>query len=353
MKILSFEYSDYSWTLDKVSFRDQNLIAGRNAVGKSKTLAALIMFVRFLKGEVNNSTPSHWCKAEFATEDGRILYFSYVYKNGVIEKETLVEKDRNIILREKEKAYIGDNEVNPPANKLCVQTQRDTTKNPEFEWIMLWAERMRGFSFSELSSQKSFEIPSMFQDKIDFSDMYEQIDKNTEKKNFVMSKMQEMDYEIEGVEPVRISDKFNVVVLKEKGVSTPLVSVTLSNGMLRVFYIFAYLAFISMEQGARTLLIDDLGEGLDFSRSKKLSKIIFDYCEAHDIQLIVTSNDNFLMNAVSLDRWIILLRDGERTSALSESTHAEMFNKFKRMGLNNFDMLSTDFIFRYLEKQGK
>ncbi len=44
MKILSFEYSDYSWALDKVSFGNLNLIVGRNAVGKSKTLNAIVLF---------------------------------------------------------------------------------------------------------------------------------------------------------------------------------------------------------------------------------------------------------------------------------------------------------------------
>ena len=113
---------------------------------------------------------------------------------------------------------------------------------------------------------------------------------------------------------------------------------------------FQRLTTIPRQTGRRTLLVDDLGEGLDFSRSKKLSKILFDYCQEHDIQLIVTSNDNFLMNAVNLDYWVILQREGEHTSTISKLTHPEMFLKFKKMGLNNFDMLSTDFIIRYLNQ---
>lgn len=351
MKITSFEYSDYNWVLDKVYFSDQSLIVGRNAVGKSKTLASLILFARFLRGEVNNATPNHWCKAEFLTEGNVILYYTYSFRDGAIEHETLIEGDRIIIKRDKEHAVIGETTVNPPANKLCIQIQRDTTKNPEFEAIMQWADQLRGFSFSDLSSRKSYEIPSMFNENIDFSDMYEQIDKVAEKKDFVLNKMREMDYQIESIEPVTISDKFNIVLLHENGVNTPLFSATLSNGMLRVFYIFSYIAFISLEKGAKTLLIDDLGEGLDFSRSKKLSKVLFDYCSEHKIQLLVTSNDNFLMNAVSLEHWVILQRNQENTSAVSEGTHPELFKKFKRMGLNNFDLLSTDFIFKYLKEE--
>lgn len=350
MKIISFEYSDYSWALDKVPFSNLNLLVGRNAVGKSKTLNAIVLFVRFLNGDVNVATPSHWCKVEFVTDDNTVLTYGYDYNDNIITDETLYRGSDKIISRNKEHAFIGNTEVNPPANKLCVQSQRDTKNYPEFESIMQWAEKLKGYSFSELSSTKSYHIPSMFNEKIDFSDIFETLDKNAEKKSFVIEKMNELNYEIEKIELLKISDKYSIVLIKEHGVNTPLYSALLSNGMLRVLYIFAYMAYLSSEQGARTLLVDDLGEGLDFSRSTKLSKIIFDYCEAHDIQLIVTSNDNFLMNAVNLDYWVILQRDGEHTTGISKKTHPEMFLKFKKMGLNNFDMLSTDFIYRYLEK---
>lgn len=350
MKITSFEYGDYSWSLGKVSFGNLNLIVGRNAVGKSKTLNAIVLFVKFLNGDVNAATPSHWCKVEFLTDDNIALRYSYEYKDNVIINEILYSGSNKIISRDKEHSFIGDTEVNPPTNKLCVQSQRDTKNYPEFESIMQWAEKLKGYSFSELSSTKSYEIPSLFKEKIDFADMFEKISQIDVKRGFVIDKMKELDYDIDSIEPFKISDKFNIVMIQEHGVNTPLFSALLSNGMLRVLYIFAYMAYLSTEQGARTLLVDDLGEGLDFSRSSKLSKIIFDYCEAHDIQLIVTSIDNFLMNAVNLDYWVILKRDGVHTTGISKKTHPDMFLKFKKMGLNNFDMLSTDFVYRYLEK---
>ena len=106
-------------------------------------------------------------------------------------------------------------------------------------------------------------------------------------------------------------------------------------------------------ESAKTFLIDDLGEGLDYSRSARLSKMMFDYCEAHDIQLIVTSNDKFLMNAIDLNHWIILQRYGDEVKTFSRSTYPDMFTKFRKMGLNNFDILSTDFIERFLSQVSK
>jgi predicted ATPase len=350
MKLLSIEFSDYSWVLNKVSFSNLNLIAGKNAVGKSKTLDAIIQFVKFLNGDVTSTIPAHRSKVEFLANDGALLSYAYEYQDNVIEEETLHKGADRIISRNKEHAFIGETEVFPPANKLCVQSQRDTKNYPEFEAIIQWAEKLKGFSFSELSSSKNYLVPSMLNEQISFSDLYEKIDALEDKKNFVIEKMAEMEYEIESINPFKISDKYSIVLIKERGVNSPLFSSLMSNGMLRVFYIFSYIAYLSTEQGARTLLIDDLGEGLDFSRSKKLSKILFDYCEDHDIQLIVTSNDSFLMNAVSLDHWVILQREGEQTSAISKYTHPEMFTRFKKMGLNNFDILSTDFIYRYLNQ---
>ena len=75
---------------------------------------------------------------------------------------------------------------------------------------------------------------------------------------------------------------------------------------------------------------------------------MFDYCESNDIQLIVTSNDNFLMNAIDLNNWIILQRIGNRVKTYSQTTHPEMFIKFRKMGLNNFDILSTDFVDKFI-----
>lgn len=53
-----------------------------------------------------------------------------------------------------------------------------------------------------------------------------------------------------------------------------------------------YLHYIA-EHSTGFVLIDDLGEGLDFFRSSALGKELFTFGREHDIQLIVTSNDYF------------------------------------------------------------
>lgn len=355
MIIKSFEYHEYKWDLDSVPFDSLNLMVGKNAVGKSKTLKSLIQVARFVKGDTSSVVPyfGYRCKLVFKLDDdGGEMEFSYsIGDNSVIESEFLKKGDEIVVTRKKSEARIKGDSFNPPTNKLCVQSQRDTTRYPEFEMIMTWAEQIKGFSFSGLSSSHSDDIPSMFNESIDISELYEHIDNG--KKDFVENKMRELNYDIENIDLMKISDRFRIVTVKEKGINLPLLSHTMSNGMLRVFYIFSYLTYLSSETGAKTLLIDDLGEGLDYSRSKKLSNIIFDYCEEKGIQLIVTTNDSFLMNAVDLKYWIILHRDKEHVTAISEKTNPDVFAKFKRMGLNNFDMFSTDFLAKNMKIEKK
>ena len=348
MIITSFDYQEFNWSLSNIPFGNLNLIVGKNAVGKSKTLDSLVRTVKIIKGDLSGVFLGHQCRLVFKLDDNEEMEFSYsITRNNTIESEFLKRGNEVIVERDGSVTRIKGETVNPPSNKLCIQSQRDTTKYPEFEAIMQWAEQIIGFSFSDLSSSNYYMVPSMFNDRKELSELFEHI--SDERKEFIKEKMHDLDYGVGSIEQVKVSDSFTIITLMENGVSIPLLPNIMSNGMLRVFYIFSYLAYLSAEEGAKTLLIDDLGEGLDYSRSKKLSKIIFDYCEEHGIQLIATSNDNFLMNAVDLRHWIVLLRENENITAVCEKTHPELFLKFKRLGLNNFDLFSTDFISKYLK----
>lgn len=94
----------------------------------------------------------------------------------------------------------------------------------------------------------------------------------------------------------------------------------------------------------KCLVIDDMGEGLDYMRSTKLGKIMYDFCEKNHIQLIATSNDSFLMDAVDLQCWNILQREGNRVYSISALNSPALFEKFRRTGLSNFDILSSNFL---------
>ena len=77
---------------------------------------------------------------------------------------------------------------------------------------------------------------------------------------------------------------------------------------------------------------------------------MFDFCKEQDIQLLATTNDSFLMDTVDIKYWTVLSRKVGVVTAISESTHPDLFRQFKMMGLNNFDLFASDFINNYTER---
>jgi hypothetical protein len=94
-----------------------------------------------------------------------------------------------------------------------------------------------------------------------------------------------------------------------------------------------------------TILIDDIGEGLDFDRSSRLIKLLIEIAEKNDnIQLIMSTNDRFVMNNVPLEYWQVIQRNGGECKVFNYQNSKGKFDEFEYTGLNNFDFLRTDFL---------
>jgi len=92
------------------------------------------------------------------------------------------------------------------------------------------------------------------------------------------------------------------------------------------------------------VLIDDIGEGLDFDRSCKLIKVLIKKAEESRVQLIMATNDRFVMNVVPLQYWSVLQRHGGGSKVLNYDNARARFDEFKFTGMNNFDFFATDFL---------
>ena len=102
-----------------------------------------------------------------------------------------------------------------------------------------------------------------------------------------------------------------------------------------------------MQKGAEgTIVIDDIGEGIDFERSSRLTELIFKRAEDTGTQLIATSNDRFLMNIVDIKYWNVFERKGETVRAFNCRNSKRAFDEFSLTGLNNFDFFS-DGLYRH------
>ena len=91
------------------------------------------------------------------------------------------------------------------------------------------------------------------------------------------------------------------------------------------------------------MLIDDIGEGLDFERSTALIKLLIDKAKESAVQLIMTTNDRFTMNSVPLEYWSVIHRVGGKCRVFNYDNSRKIFDEFVYTGLSNFDFFATEF----------
>jgi hypothetical protein len=130
--------------------------------------------------------------------------------------------------------------------------------------------------------------------------------------------------------------------LHERGVEAPVSQIEMSNGMFRALALIINLNYLVMSGDQRCVLVDDIGEGLDFDRSTKLIHLLIEKCRGSGSQLLMTTNDRFVMNETPLEYWHIVHRTGHVVSILDYQNSRDMFDEFSDLGLSNFDFFARD-----------
>lgn len=343
MILSNFIYQQAGWSLDGLSLNHLNLVVGMNAVGKTRTVAAMGRVVRFIKGEVDASAEDFGCT--LLLENGGQLEYSFEVSGGNIQAEILRKDGVSLIRREQFSAQMYGETISPPSNKLVIQIRRDTMLYPEIEEIIQWVEHTSVFIFSNITTSPNSLSPYAISTEPLLPVMYGKI--SVAQRDLMLSFMRDMGYLIDRIDEYERDNGSKMLRIFETGIDIPLTPFDLSNGMFRVFCVLLYMIYSSTLADARCLIIDDMGEGLDYMRSTKLGRIMFKYCKENNVQLIVTSNDSFLMDTIDLEYWNILQRSGKRVQSLNCQTHPVLFEKFARTGLNNFDLLSSNFIINH------
>ena len=113
--------------------------------------------------------------------------------------------------------------------------------------------------------------------------------------------------------------------------------------MFRALSLVIHLNFCIFRHEPRTILIDDIGEGLDFSRSQSFISLLIERARNNNIQLIMTTNDRFVMNGVPLKNWGVISRSGGRVKLVNINNSKKVFEEFEYLELNNFDFFSSKF----------
>lgn len=353
MLLDSFSYKTPDWKMMGLkNLQLTNLMVGKNASGKSRTIRALIASVSFLMSKSYFfQTPVFTAELAFISKNDNFkrLVFSFSVNNGIITQESLKVDDKKLIVRNRLTATLKGKRVSPPEDKLIVQIRRDKEEFPEIEKLMKWAEGVTFISFSALNPFTNGVSLSMEINPILFSDLVNSFSPS-EKKLFI-KEAKSLGYNITEIS-VYSKGEQKWVEVKEPYVKNKIDEFLLSNGMLRVLYLLAFIVRMKAN-GHRLslLLIDDLGEGLDYKRAVDLGKKVFEACESHGLQLITSSNDGLIMDVIDLSKWHVVRKDSSRISFLNQTGDPDLFEEFYYTGLSNFDFFSSDFIDSYFNSK--
>ena len=166
----------------------------------------------------------------------------------------------------------------------------------------------------------------------------------------VIASAKRLGYGIQGLSTVRIGGEMKLVAVRERYVKNSVMDFQLSSGMMRVLYILCFLEYLKSTVNHSLLLIDDLGEGLDYNRAALLGRRVFADCANEELQMIASSNDSFMMDVVDISNWQIVRRNNSKVEVINQANTPKLFEAFRMTGLSNFDFFSSDFIDNYLAR---
>lgn len=351
MELTHFFYKEPTWELTQaIPFKAVNLLVGKNAVGKSKVIAAIFNMANIILQQDMPFVSRISCSSTFSFKDEEeVIEYHFTYQRGIITEENLTINGQNLLNRNEKETLLEGMPINPPTDKLTLHVRRDIIQYPYFEKIITWAENVYGQRFNEIEADRGNKTDS-FLSPIHKDDLFTMVKSlPSESIQRIIEQAQNLDYHLEAIKTFK-PERFKIVLFKEKGIKEPLFISSLSKGMCRAISLLIQMEYLSAQGKPSLWLIDDLGEGLDYDRTVKLGKLLFDFCHERGIQLLASSNDTFLMDIVDLQYWNILERKGEKVMPVNTTNSPDLFEDFKFTGLSNFDFFSSDYISRHTDK---
>jgi predicted ATPase len=349
-----------------VSFGNINLIVGKNATGKSKTIVVLRQLADLLANKVDLS------KLVFDTATYEVTFWDGVneihyfldFKNGKVLREKLTVGDAIKIDRKENKGKIAFENVEnkqvhvPFVTKPAVlaATRNDELQHPFLETLQQWGRQLFLYKFGTTTGKTTFvrdlnqidEKDFDMQDSDDFVSMFKLAsDKKGEKfTEALIADMKAIEYPLSKItfdKPKHFQIAGYALAVKEEDLNDNTDQIEMSQGMFRAFSLLIQMNYSLAFNKPSCILIDDIGEGLDYERVQLLINLIIDKAKNADIQVFMTSNDRFVMNKVPLEYWSAIQRDKKKSVFYNYRNSKETFDDFAFTGLNNFDFFATQF----------
>ena len=371
MQLKKLEYDENvgkptEWRLSPTDLANINLVVGKNASGKSRFLAVVNSLAMVLSGRKRDPFSSANFKAGFKSEHN--YQYDLHMEDAEIQSETLdVDGDRMFDRGQDGSGKIKMDAIGEsldfkvPSSSIVAVARRDEIQHPWLEPLHEWGSSVCLYHFGAEFGRRTAVIVTDEEDEKQPDPLNEnQVlqlfmaglrDYGDKFKQSVIADMESLGYDIEdveaGIDPnVQINQPVfshpHFLLVKEKGIPGLVNQLNMSQGMYRALALMIHLVFNQMADLKSLILIDDIGEGLDFERASSLISLVIEKAKKHFLQTIMTTNDRFVMNAVPLEYWSIAYREGNVVRLITQRSSPEVFEKFKSVGLSNFDFFSRE-----------
>ena len=374
MSLVKLSYTEFEgtarhWEIDKATFSDINLIVGKNSSGKSRLMSVFATLTRLLSGQ---QQPLPYEPSKFVIElelNNQAFVYQLEIKNGsVIAEQLTIDKEIKLSRCENGSGTIRyekeakDLEFQLPLTVLAAVNRLDTIQHPFLMVLHQWAKSVALYHFgtdfgksqvmSITEAEVFFRNPAhpVFDDPNNLVAVYTSAFKDIGESfnKAIIADMNALGYSLTdvGSENIQTIINFPIAALvmftveKDLGFKNP--QMQMSQGMFRALALVVHLNISAFSKNKQVILVDDIGEGLDYERATAIIKLLISKAKTYDLQLIMTSNDRFVMNEVPLEYWSVLKRKGGIVKLFNAQNSAQQFNDFKYLGLNNFDFFASD-----------
>lgn len=336
-------------------FDNFNLLVGKNASGKSRTLTVIHTAANLLAGWKNVNEivyPSEKYELLFESDETKYEYL-LEYRDNKIADEHLLIDNKEVLNRSKgllvdivsgKEVAIKPNDINPTVN--------DADENGAFYFndLVMWARMLQDLLFANQSEKNH-----MVKDYHNIEDD-ESLEENSiliytfhkgseifgnEFISEITRFMDKLGYSITNIEIQKTRYGYGLCVEEEN--KFKISQREMSQGMFRALSFFVQFTYARMNGYSICVLVDDMGEGLDFDRSKEMINIMIKKINESNIQFFMTTNDRYIMNKIPLRYWTVIDRQGKNSLFYSYTNSQGIFEDFRYTGLNNFDFFTTGF----------
>lgn len=386
MKLDSFEYVSNKglpneWRVEECRLSQVNLIVGKNASGKSRIVKSIHLLSQLLSDDNIEAHNDEWhLYFDIDRPESKTEYILKIEKGLVVQEKLIMYGEGNEpLLLERDRSGEGTifaKELNQkirfqtPKAELAAIRRRDSIQHPFLEKLYQWSNSLRfyefgtqlGKNFMTLMSYPTIKLSDNKRELKSYNSVVSifQVGKQQIGDEFIqaiISDMRKIGYNLSEIGtkvPSAIEGEISLddnidnlpefIYVKEESLEFVTEQSEISQGMFRALSLLIQINYSLLASKPSCIVIDDIGEGLDYQRSSAIIEILIEKAKQGLFQLIMTTNDEFIMNGVSIEYWSVIERNSASVKLHNIYNSHDKIEEFKFIGLNNFDLFTSEFL---------